>query len=462
MLAIAVGFLAPGAAAADVAANLGADIDYSCAQPTAEVLACRYRPLLAGELRGVSARLDEIALKATPVTPYPQPDSTTAILLVVDLTTRGDDQRLEVLRTLLAQARAHHRLGLATFDDVSRLTLAPGASLEELAAATHTLGGAGSAAYRDLMEAIRTLAGYAATRKAIYFLSEGRGAPEGYYHPDLLRAAREAQVVFYAFVYSDPASGGPGVEALGRLSRESGGELLRVDPRAPSLPGRYAAEPYASIDGGGQFNIDLAPAIRAGRSGSHWVVLDLEVDEKRIELPVPITIAGAAPGMGSTGPAIATGDYELGLTEDLLILVAAGALIAALAAGLYYFRRSRMSAAVSEPDTLKVPRAYLVRQGEPGSRIWVSKVPWRIGRGKGNDLVVAESSMSRHHAEIVRGQEGGFEIKDLDSLNGLFVNERKVRTAPIADGAEIDFGDVRFVFKVETADHAAALDQSAQ
>ena len=78
----------------------------------------------------------------------------------------------------------------------------------------------------------------------------------------------------------------------------------------------------------------------------------------------------------------------------------------------------------------------------------MATTPWRIGRGKDNELVLRDNSVSRHHAEIVR-DGGRFAIKDLDSLNGLFVDNKKVQWTALSDGAQIDIGDLRLTFSTD-------------
>jgi FHA domain len=71
-----------------------------------------------------------------------------------------------------------------------------------------------------------------------------------------------------------------------------------------------------------------------------------------------------------------------------------------------------------------------------------------IGSAPDNDLVIAETSVSRHHARLYR-RLGKFRITDLDSTNGTFLNGRRLRgTAPIRPGDEVRFGAARFAFVV--------------
>jgi adenylate cyclase len=63
----------------------------------------------------------------------------------------------------------------------------------------------------------------------------------------------------------------------------------------------------------------------------------------------------------------------------------------------------------------------------------------RLGRGGDNDIVLADVSVSRNHAEIRRGPDG-WHIHDLRSTNGVEVNRVPVRSAPLHPGDRITIG----------------------
>ena len=63
----------------------------------------------------------------------------------------------------------------------------------------------------------------------------------------------------------------------------------------------------------------------------------------------------------------------------------------------------------------------------------------RIGRAQDNDIVVADLGVSRHHAELRRVGDR-FEIVDLNSHNGTFVNGQRIGTAPVSDGDIVGIG----------------------
>ncbi len=69
-----------------------------------------------------------------------------------------------------------------------------------------------------------------------------------------------------------------------------------------------------------------------------------------------------------------------------------------------------------------------------------------VGSDEGNALVLAERGVSRRHA-VIRRRAGRYELADLNSTNGTFINGERVRLAiTIKDGDELRFGPARFVF----------------
>ncbi|HYB92245.1 MAG TPA: FHA domain-containing protein [Candidatus Binataceae bacterium] len=81
-------------------------------------------------------------------------------------------------------------------------------------------------------------------------------------------------------------------------------------------------------------------------------------------------------------------------------------------------------------------RRYAIRAG----------APTRLGRALDNDIVVAHSSVSRHHASI-EAANGAFELKDLNSQNGTFVGSQRITQARISDGDAIRLGQAPFTFR---------------
>src|ERR1700731_4858567 len=79
----------------------------------------------------------------------------------------------------------------------------------------------------------------------------------------------------------------------------------------------------------------------------------------------------------------------------------------------------------------------------------------RLGRGSENDVVLADVSVSRHHAEIRRGPDG-WTIHDLKSTNGVEINRVSVRSAPLHAGDRVTIG--AFDLDVESVLPAASAE----
>lgn len=97
--------------------------------------------------------------------------------------------------------------------------------------------------------------------------------------------------------------------------------------------------------------------------------------------------------------------------------------------------------AAKAPARLTVLRLVPVRSGDRGAVL--STRTLTVGRDAGNDLVLAEPEISRHHARL--DTDGGrWLVIDLESTNGTWVNGTRIRRAVIADGDELAFGPVQF------------------
>ncbi|MEU9120913.1 FHA domain-containing protein [Streptomyces sp. NPDC048506] len=93
--------------------------------------------------------------------------------------------------------------------------------------------------------------------------------------------------------------------------------------------------------------------------------------------------------------------------------------------------------AVSHPDGTHTFRRPSAVRPIPAARTT------RIGRAPDNDLVVDDLSVSRRHAELRAGPEG-FEIVDLESHNGTYLNGQPVDRAPMIPGDIVGIGHSAF------------------
>jgi pSer/pThr/pTyr-binding forkhead associated (FHA) protein len=90
--------------------------------------------------------------------------------------------------------------------------------------------------------------------------------------------------------------------------------------------------------------------------------------------------------------------------------------------------------------------ALVVRSG--GGRAGETFHPERettIGRSPDCGIFLDDVTVSRKHA-VVTERDGSFFVEDQGSLNGTFVNRRRVESAELSDGDEIQIGKYRLTF----------------
>jgi pSer/pThr/pTyr-binding forkhead associated (FHA) protein len=68
-----------------------------------------------------------------------------------------------------------------------------------------------------------------------------------------------------------------------------------------------------------------------------------------------------------------------------------------------------------------------------------------IGRSPECDVFLDDVTVSRRHAELLRDGDV-FTIRDLSSLNGTFVNKRRIESAALENEDEVQVGKYRLTF----------------
>ncbi len=134
-----------------------------------------------------------------------------------------------------------------------------------------------------------------------------------------------------------------------------------------------------------------------------------------------------------------TGDATSALRADLLGEPDASAAVAA-ESGLWGVEGMASGSAL-----------LVVKRGpNAGSRFLLDQPVTRAGRHPGSELFLDDVTVSRRHAEF-RRNNGQFQLVDIGSLNGTYVNRQLVQSAVLANGDEIAIGKFRLVFLTSPA-----------
>lgn len=76
-----------------------------------------------------------------------------------------------------------------------------------------------------------------------------------------------------------------------------------------------------------------------------------------------------------------------------------------------------------------------------------------IGRNPTTDITLLDEGISREHTMVMYDDvDAEYVIEDLQSTNGTKVNGKRVRSATLAHGDEIQIGHTRFRFLLEGED----------
>lgn len=109
------------------------------------------------------------------------------------------------------------------------------------------------------------------------------------------------------------------------------------------------------------------------------------------------------------------------------------------------------SAGVEEKETEEVAfveekPVLVVKKGpNAGQRFPLEKDDLTLGRDPQSDIFLNDITVSRKHARIVMSS-GGAVVSDVGSLNGTYVNQKRVEEKVLNHGDELQIGKFQLVF----------------
>jgi FHA domain-containing protein len=98
-------------------------------------------------------------------------------------------------------------------------------------------------------------------------------------------------------------------------------------------------------------------------------------------------------------------------------------------------------------DVVARGAALVIRSGggRAGESFAIDGERLTIGRRPDSDVFLDDVTVSRDHALIVR-RNGGYWLDDLGSLNGTYVNRRRIDSHRLEDGDELQVGKYKLTF----------------
>ncbi len=127
----------------------------------------------------------------------------------------------------------------------------------------------------------------------------------------------------------------------------------------------------------------------------------------------------------AAGDVLAIGDYDLAFQSDVVA--------------------TATTMPPAKPKSAPPPRLVVLSEPAAGAEFSLSKPALRIGRDERLDIWINHKSISHEHAEV-QLKDGAVTVFDLDSANGMRVNNVPVSRAVLADGDVLELGKVRFRF----------------
>ena len=456
------------------------DTTISCIQSsTMQNLSCHYRNSNAEPVLSITAEYANILLPVKEGSSYPGKDSITAVLLMVDTSDPARqnvvDKNKEHIRKILSSSREYHRFGLASFDKELRLDVPIGSDSTMINNAANNLKATGSTTelYRNMLEAITLFRDVDAERKSIFLFSDGLAEDKAYFHIDVIKAAKDAGIIITSIGYPRSVLQSVSLQTLRRLSEETGGIYIEADNHF-NIPAGFLNQPFTSLDNGRDFNVHLHKIIDNKVNDETNIKLKLETDIGTTIIPVSIKFKSvpvvhtqttiieklSAPEETSKQsiatpvvPAqIVTQAPQSSKFEAWLWYIIPAALLVLVALTVATFvmmlkRQNKNQGNIMNFPEIK-PYAFLITQDESKARYPITRTTCRLGRSKNNEITLRDSSVSRRHAEIHRDKGDEFTLIDLNSLNGVFVNNEKIGRYKLKEGDIVEIGDIslRFTF----------------
>lgn len=96
------------------------------------------------------------------------------------------------------------------------------------------------------------------------------------------------------------------------------------------------------------------------------------------------------------------------------------------------------------------PKFTILHESMKGKTFEINKEVMSIGRRSNMDICIPDSSLSGHHADIIRGERNGkifYTLRDNDSTNGTRINNTMITEQELKNSDIVMFGMVEALFE---------------
>jgi hypothetical protein len=460
------------------------------ADAKAREVAASFRMVSEKKVEGVSVRPagggKELPVRWEPWPPGKEPAC--AWMVVVDT---GDPARAATISKCVAEAGALLG-GLPKRDTAAVFSLA-----RDLVEAVPFGGGAGDLAsklgkpkpepsliFTNLQVGLNQLKNRKEPRKAVVLFTDGKDES-----PDdsareaakrrLIEAARSAGIAIHTVAYAETAKGQSYFAPLKEISAATGGLHIATSLRSKETPEGAMDLLRAVMHGAGTARVDVSSlekatplvlSVRGSSGGEATIEIPVAEVEPAVPKPLPPPPPPPPPPEEPAVPAWLAWTLGLGLLAVLgvaaLMLRASRRKRAAEEARVAEELRAAEEARAEEDrrrDAARIAAAAQARSddgkkpsGPPlawiemcdaeQNRIPITVSNARIGRGRHNDIVFSNDSVSGNHCVIERDRDGNWTIIDLNSGNGVLVNGKEIERAVLREGDTVELGEIKFRF----------------
>jgi hypothetical protein len=351
--------------------------------------------------------------------------------------------RARLVEEVVASLPEGSEVAVIGFDDVADLLLPWTTDRAAAVAAAVELGAAGrfTSLHDAIFDASRYQSEAVGERRAILLVSDGLDENSALTLEDGVDTARELGIPVYTY-----GLGRVRERVLRRIAKLTDGDYFaagaagrdvaaRILERTPSRAAEVAsaAAAPAATEPRGEGASGLPRLLSRGVFWTGWAIAAILAVGSVVAFAIALRRRPQEPAWGY-GPSGATGLEPEQAPATTLV------------------ERLDSMKDVDSPTmvlTLK-PLLHVMRGPDSGRFFEMSlESAVSIGRAPGNDVVLSDRAVSSQHCRVRPTLKGEFELFDLDSTNGTWVNARRIGRHPLAPGDLVKVGETVLQFRMD-------------